>query len=204
MMDISQPTTPDADEKPKPNKTRLLKLFLFFVLIVALAFIFDKRVWIRKSLDGFTSHPASALEVKVLAVVTDSLSAMPAVILFEEKENIALPIWIGVNEAVAIEAEIAGEKSPRPLTNDLLKSVMDQLDARLLKVEITSVVERTFYAQLYIQSSDDKISVVDARPSDAIGLAVRFQCPIFVNKKVLEKYGVRNEDNHVPRKTRKI
>jgi bifunctional DNase/RNase len=211
MMRMNQPTASDMpmnEQRPglKSFQNRIRKRYLISIILILIAVIgFDKSWWVMKDTAEIIKE-ANTIEVKVLAVVMDSLAAMPTVVLYQEKENIALPIWIGASEAIAIQAEISGERAPRPLTGDLLKSVMDLLNARLLKAEITRVVDKTFYAQLCIQGPDDKISILDARPSDAIGLAVRFKSPIFVNKKVLQQYGITagKEEQQSTGKTRRI
>jgi uncharacterized protein len=107
------------------------------------------------------------------------------VLLMDDEEKKVLPISIGPLEAQAIALVLQGEKPPRPLTHDLLKSVCENLGGAMEKVVITDIRENTFYAEIYLQHNG-KTVVVDSRPSDAIALALRFQSPIFMVAKMIE------------------
>lgn len=107
------------------------------------------------------------------------------VLLMDDEEKKVLPISIGPLEAQAIALVLQGEKPPRPLTHDLLKSVCENLGGAMEKVVITDIRENTFYAEIYLQHNDETV-VVDSRPSDAIALALRFQSPIFMVAKMVE------------------
>lgn len=173
---------------------------IFIVTIcVAILFLASDNAWIQE----ITNYQDESVEVKVMAVVMDSAAMSPTVILYDETGKIMLPIWIGTSEAYAIQLELNGEKPPRPLTNDLLKAVMDKLGATLLKTVVTMVQDQTYYAKLYLQSPRGDVEI-DARPSDAIALAMRSKAPIFVNKDVLTKHGISTETKKkINEKTRK-
>lgn len=108
-----------------------------------------------------------------------------AILLKEINGNRRLPIIIGAFEAQAIALEIEGIKPPRPLTHDLLKQVIDNLGAAIIEVVIDELRENTFYAKIYLEVSA-LTNEIDARPSDAIALAVRAQVPIYVNESVMD------------------
>ena len=107
------------------------------------------------------------------------------VVLKEKKNDRRLSINIGRREAVAIVLGLEGENFPRPLEHDLMVTIIEKLDGEVKKVTITRVEDRTFYANLSIES-DGVVHHIDARPSDALALAARFKVPIFVHKKLLE------------------
>jgi hypothetical protein len=108
------------------------------------------------------------------------------IVLKETEGSRAFPIVIGIWEAVAIDRNIKGKKTPRPMTHDLLENVIASLDCRLEKVVVTDLKDRTFYATLSLKRSG-KIVEIDSRPSDAIALAVQMKAPIYVNESVLEE-----------------
>jgi bifunctional DNase/RNase len=108
----------------------------------------------------------------------------------EEDSRKVLPVFIGANEAQSIAQALGDEPPPRPLTHDLLKAFLDSVDAVVTRVEITDLREGTFYGKVHILRSDVEESEFDARPSDAIALAVRFQAPILVARKVFEDAAV--------------
>lgn len=108
----------------------------------------------------------------------------------EEEKGRVLPIFIGANEAQSIAQALGDEPPARPLTHDLLKAVLESVDAVVTRVEITDLREGTFYGKVRVLRSDVEESEFDARPSDAIALAVRFQAPILVARKVFEEAAV--------------
>lgn len=114
----------------------------------------------------------------------DPINNMPIVILKEATGDSILPIWVGVAEANAIALEIEKVVTPRPMTHDLLKNVLLGLDSHVRKVVVTSIQDETFYAIIWIDRNGELISV-DARPSDALALALRIDCPILVEDEVL-------------------
>jgi len=122
----------------------------------------------------------------IKGLMLDPTSNVPIVILREEEGQLFLPIWIGVFEANAIALRIEGVSPPRPLTHDLLQSVFDHLDARVERIEISDLKESTFFALIHV-NRNGTASAIDARPSDAIALALRAEAPIFVRRDVLDR-----------------
>jgi bifunctional DNase/RNase len=125
-------------------------------------------------------------EMKVSGLTIDQVSNSPIVILKSLDGEYALPIWIGIMEATAIATELENVRFARPMTHDLFKNFMDLLKVSVAKVEVCDLKDNTFYAQIYF-SLDDQSFNMDARPSDAIALALRAECPIFVDDEVLKK-----------------
>jgi len=125
------------------------------------------------------------IEMKVAGITIDPFSNSPIVILKDVQGKTALPIWIGILEASAIATVLCDVKPPRPMTHDLLKNMLEKLNARVTKIEVTDLKDNTFFATIYL-SLVDKIFSIDARPSDAIALALRTNSPIYVNEKVVE------------------
>ncbi len=122
--------------------------------------------------------------MKIRGLMMDPITNMPIVILKEATGNAILPIWVGVSEANAIALEIEKVVTPRPMTHDLLKNVLIGLDSHVQKVVVTSIKDDTFYAVIWIDS-DGRLISVDSRPSDALALALRIDCPILVEDDVL-------------------
>jgi bifunctional DNase/RNase len=116
----------------------------------------------------------------------DPASNIPIVILRDTESQLFLPIWIGVFEANAIALRIEGVEPPRPMTHDLLRLVLDQLGATVEKIVISDLRESTFFALIHLRQGDRSVTV-DARPSDAIALALRTEAPIYVLRAVLDK-----------------
>ncbi|HEY8468228.1 MAG TPA: bifunctional nuclease family protein [Longimicrobiales bacterium] len=129
------------------------------------------------------------IEVKVQSLGLDRASNTPVVILQEKDGQRVLPIWIGPSEASAIAMELAGMKFSRPLTHDLLVSVVVGLGGALQRVLITKVVDNTYYAELIIQRGGEIISV-DARPSDSIAIALRMAAGIYTSDELLENASI--------------
>jgi uncharacterized protein len=111
----------------------------------------------------------------------------PIVLLKSSEGEEVLPIWIGHAEGMAIELSIKGEKFERPLTHDLLKTTIESLGATLTKVAITDLSNNTFFAKVYLQRGSDVI-VIDARPSDSVALALKFDAPLFVARDVFANH----------------
>jgi len=124
-------------------------------------------------------------EVQVASLGLDKSSNTPVVILREREGDGVLPIWIGPGEASAIAMKLAGIEFSRPLTHDLLTTVVQGLGSELLRVLITKVVDNTYYASLVFRRNGDVISI-DSRPSDSIALALRAEAPIFADESLLE------------------
>ncbi|MCJ7459488.1 MAG: bifunctional nuclease family protein [candidate division Zixibacteria bacterium] len=119
-------------------------------------------------------------EVKINGLALDMTTNSPVIILAPlDSEELLLPIWIGHFEAWAIGMELSGLSSNRPLTHDLLKSSIESLGGKILKVEVTKLVNQTFYATIYVEM-DGTIKEIDARPSDSIALALKAKVKIYV------------------------
>ena len=125
------------------------------------------------------------VEMKIRGLLMDPVTNTPIVILRDSGSETVLPIWVGVYEANAIALEIEKVSTPRPMTHDLIKNVLAGLDARVHKGGVTELKEDTFYAVIWMER-DGKIISVDSRPSDALALALRVDCPIFVEEEVLK------------------
>lgn len=135
-------------------------------------------------------NPDDMVPVEVLAVVGDSLYGTPAVILLDRGSDNVLPIWIGEPEAFAISMELANIEPLRPMTHDLLKSMLERLQVSYLKMEVHSIIKGTYHATIFLEPKTNmKTLKIDARPSDAIALALRFKAPIFVKRSILEENG---------------
>jgi hypothetical protein len=125
------------------------------------------------------------LEVKIRGLMMDPVTQMPVVVLKETQGSGVLPIWVGVYEANAIALEIEKVQTPRPMTHDLLKNVLTGLNVHVHKVVVSDLKEDTFYALIWMER-DGQMITVDSRPSDALALALRLDCPIFVEDEVLK------------------
>jgi len=123
--------------------------------------------------------------MKIRGLMMDPITNMPIVILKEACGSGILPIWVGVYEANAIALEIEKVATPRPMTHDLLKNMLVGLDANVRKVVVTNIKDDTFYAVIWIERDGTLLSM-DSRPSDALALALRIACPIFVEDEVLK------------------
>jgi bifunctional DNase/RNase len=133
------------------------------------------------------------IEVTVAQLGLDRATNSPVVILREKEGSRVLPIWIGPAEASAIAMEMQGIKPPRPMTHDLLKAVIAGLGARMQRVNISAIKEKTYFAELWL-ARDDHLFQLDARPSDSIALALRMNAPIFTEVELLE----RSDDENLP------
>jgi len=125
------------------------------------------------------------VEVKVANLAFDPRVKSHVVILKEVEGDRVLPIWIGTNEANAIAREVAGQRFQRPLTHDLVATVVEGLKARVTRVLISDLRENTFFANIIVEHGTEVLSV-DARPSDSIAVALRTKAPIFVDDRLLE------------------
>jgi bifunctional DNase/RNase len=117
--------------------------------------------------------------------MVDPITNMPIIILRDKDGQRVLPIWVGVFEANAIALQIENVTTPRPMTHDLLKNVIQDLRGRIEKIVVSDLKENTFYALIYLAVAGE-VMAVDARPSDAIALALRARAPIFVEEKVID------------------
>jgi bifunctional DNase/RNase len=125
------------------------------------------------------------VEMKIRGLMVDPVTNMPIVVLKDAAGDSVLPIWVGVYEANAIALEIEKVNTPRPMTHDLMKNLLIGLDTMVHKVVVTDLKEDTFYAVIWLERSGQIISI-DSRPSDALALALRMDCPIFVEDGVLK------------------
>jgi len=126
------------------------------------------------------------LEMKVSGIALDPFTNTPIVILKDLTGERVLPIWIGFMEASAIAMELEKTPRARPLTHDLMKTLLETLKFSVIRVDVTDLRNDTFYAEIRLQRGSEE-HIVDSRPSDAIAIALRTGCPIFVRDEVLEK-----------------
>jgi uncharacterized protein len=126
------------------------------------------------------------IEVKIRALMMDPNSGTPIIILKDVQSDTMLPIWVGAYEANAIALEIEKHAPPRPMTHDLLRNLIVELGVRVERVVVTSLRDNTFFAVIEMRNSEGDRLVLDSRPSDAIALALRADCPIFVDMEVIK------------------
>ena len=125
------------------------------------------------------------IEVRIRGLMMDPATNMPIVVLKDMTSETVMPIWVGIFEANAIAIEIEKMAAPRPMTHDLTKNLIHHLKAQLERVVITELKDDTFFAVLWLRQGDELISI-DARPSDAVALALRADCPIYVSEQVMQ------------------
>jgi uncharacterized protein len=125
------------------------------------------------------------VEMKIQGLRLDTVTNMPIVVLKDVNGTAILPIWVGIYEANAIALEIEKVATPRPMTHDLIRNLLFGLDAGVKKVVVSDLREDTFYAVIWIERNGEMISV-DSRPSDALAVALRLDCPIYVDETVLK------------------
>ena len=126
------------------------------------------------------------VEMKVKQLALDPVSNLPVLILSDPQEKRSFPIWVGMAEANAIALELERVPTARPMTHDLIKNILETIEARVVKVMVTDLKENTFYAVLHLQVGPTEYTV-DSRPSDAIALALRVGAPIYVDEDVVRK-----------------
>jgi bifunctional DNase/RNase len=137
-----------------------------------------------------TAHVQSTLEVEqeiemqIRGLMMDPVTNMPIVVLKDLRSDLVLPIWVGIFEANAIALELDKTTTPRPMTHDLLRNVTRGLNAVVKKVVVSELKDDTFYAVIWMEQAGESVTL-DARPSDAIALALRWDCPIYVHRDVL-------------------
>jgi bifunctional DNase/RNase len=139
------------------------------------------------------------VEMKVRQLQLDPASNLPIIILRDDEERHLLPIWVGIFEANAIALELEKIATPRPMTHDLIKSILETLEAKVLKVVVNDLKQNTFFAVLHLQLQETEYTV-DSRPSDAIALALRVGAPIFVDEDVVR----RAQQIEVPKETEAV
>ena len=135
------------------------------------------------------SKREDTIQMSVGGLTLDPVTKTPIVILKDTENKLNLPIWIGLLEATAMATEIEGIKMARPMTHDLLKTILGEVGGSVESVEITELKENTYYASVNISLSGRRV-MIDSRPSDAIALALRTKSPIYVAKAVLEASSV--------------
>ena len=125
------------------------------------------------------------IEMTIKGLMVDPITNMPIVVLKDKDGNRVLPIWVGVFEANAIALQIENVATPRPMTHDLLRNVIVDLDGAVDRVVVSDLQESTFFAMIHLTVKGEHL-VVDARPSDAIALALRMRAPILVEETVID------------------
>ncbi len=125
------------------------------------------------------------IEMTIKGLMIDPITNMPIVILKDKAGDRVLPIWVGVFEANAIALQIENISTPRPMTHDLIKNILTEIEAEVQRIVVSDLRDNTFYAMIYLDRDGETIAI-DARPSDAIALALRTRSPIFVEDSVVE------------------
>lgn len=125
------------------------------------------------------------VEVRIRGLMMDPATNMPIVVLKDVGSETVMPIWVGIFEANAIAIEIEKVAAPRPMTHDLTRNLIHHLNASLERVVINELKDDTFLAVLWLRQGEDTVAI-DARPSDAIALALRADCPIYVSEQVMQ------------------
>jgi bifunctional DNase/RNase len=125
------------------------------------------------------------IEMSIQGLMVDPITNMPIVILKDKEGDRKLPIWVGIFEANAIALQIENIATPRPMTHDLLKNIIKDLDGRVERVVVCDLKDNTFYAVIYLVVRGESVAI-DSRPSDAIALALRTRAPILVDESVIE------------------
>jgi hypothetical protein len=126
------------------------------------------------------------VEMKIRGLMMDPVTNMPIVVLKDVGSDTVLPIWVGVYEANAIALEIEKVTTPRPMTHDLIKNILIGFDAHVHKIVVNELRDDTFFAVIWMEERDGKVISIDSRPSDALAVALRLDCPIYVDEEVLK------------------
>ncbi len=135
------------------------------------------------------------MEMKVRGLTLDPLQNMALVILRDLEGTKALPIWVGIPEANAIALEIEQVPTPRPMTHDLIKDILEGIKATVTRIVVNDLKDSTFYAQIFLSLNGQEFHI-DARPSDAIAVALRVKAPIYVTQDVIERAGSIDLEGH--------
>jgi bifunctional DNase/RNase len=130
-------------------------------------------------------HTPDEVEMQIRGLMMDPVTNMPIIVLKDVASDTVLPIWVGIFEANAIALELEKTATPRPMTHDLMRNMARNLNAEVRKVVVSELRDDTFYAVIWLEQAGETVAM-DARPSDAIALALRWDCPIYVNRDVLE------------------
>jgi bifunctional DNase/RNase len=137
------------------------------------------------------------VEMKIRGLMMDPVTNMPVVVLRDSEGGSILPIWVGIYEANAIALEIEKVQTPRPMTHDLLKNLLLGLQVNVRKIVVNDLKDDTFYALIWMER-DGNIFAIDSRPSDALALALRLDCPIYVEEHVLKSSRVSGDTSEKP------
>lgn len=144
--------------------------------------------------------------MSIKGLMLDPVSNSPIVVLKDDDEKFFLPIWVGIFEANAIALQLENITTPRPMTHDLLRNMIAELDARVTRIVISDLKDSTFFAQIRLlinRGGGEQLLEVDARPSDAIALALRTEAPIYVAQSVLEQAQTISPDEDSDEKTKR-
>lgn len=125
------------------------------------------------------------VQMQIKSLMIDPINEMPIIVLMDSDSKRVLPIWVGFFEANAIALKIEGVPTPRPMTHDLIKNILETLKISLKRIEINKLENNTYFASIYLDLKGKEL-VIDSRPSDAIAIALRTESPIFVDEEVLE------------------
>lgn len=135
--------------------------------------------------DATAAAAKAEVEMQIRGLMIDPLTNMPIVVLKDVASDTVLPIWVGIFEANAIAMELEKSTTPRPMTHDLLRNVTRGLNAVVRKVVVSELRDDTFYAVIWMEHDGETVAI-DSRPSDAIALALRWDCPIYASRSVLD------------------
>src|SRR6266702_3593409 len=154
--------------------------------------------------DSATAAAKADVEMQIRGLMMDPLTNMPIVVLKDVASDTVLPIWVGIFEANAIALELEKTATPRPMTHDLLRNMARGLNANVRKVVVSELRDDTFYAVIWMEHDGETVAM-DARPSDAIALALRWDCPIYASRVVLDNArqvgeGLQNMDGEEARR----
>jgi bifunctional DNase/RNase len=138
-----------------------------------------------KTGDSTSAEVETEVEMQIRGLMIDPLTNMPVVVLKDMSGDAVLPIWVGIFEANAISEELEKTARPRPTTHDLLRSLTRGLNAVVRKVVVSEMRDDTYFAVIWMEQEGERVAI-DARPSDAIALAMRWDCPIYASRAVLE------------------
>lgn len=133
------------------------------------------------------------IQMKVRGLMYDPYNNAYIVILRDEENTEVLPVWVGKPEANAISFALEGIFTPRPMTHDLIKNVLDSLDAKMISVVVTDLKDNTYFSKIHLMYRDSEFTI-DSRPSDAIALALRMEAPIFASETVIKKQNTEGLD----------
>ena len=143
--------------------------------------------------------------MSIKGLMLDPMSNSPIVVLKDDEEKLFLPIWVGIFEANAIALQLENITTPRPMTHDLLRNMIAELDARVTRIVINDLKDATFFAQIRLlirRAGAEQLLEIDARPSDAIALALRTEAPIYVAQSVLDQAQTITPDEDTDEKTK--